>query len=221
MARLSISQAWDETKRIFIRDGSLLTAVAGALLVLPNVIAGLVTPATDPASSSEGRVLTLIALFVGVVGQLAIVRLALGPSTTVGQAIGHGFRRFPVTFLAFLILGVIVFVMVIPAVVVLLALGLIDANGQTNGAGAIPVLLLVAAFLFIAVKFMLAVPVASAEPVGAIAILKRSWQLTRGHYWMLFGFELLLLILVVVMMYSAAAAGYVVANLIGGAVSPY
>ncbi|MEO7277021.1 MAG: hypothetical protein ABIW33_03230, partial [Sphingomicrobium sp.] len=41
------------------------------------------------------------------------------------------------------------------------------------------------------------------------------------HYWMLFGFELLLLILVVVMMYSAAAAGYVVANLIGGAVSPY
>ncbi|MFL6842219.1 MAG: hypothetical protein ACJ8D2_07225, partial [Sphingomicrobium sp.] len=93
MAQLSVSKAWDETRGIFVRDGSLLTAVALALLVLPQIIVGLVTVPGAGAATPAGRLVWLVAALVGVVGQIAIVRLALG-HTTVGDAIGHGARRF-------------------------------------------------------------------------------------------------------------------------------
>ncbi|QNP44743.1 hypothetical protein H9L14_08085 [Sphingomonas sediminicola] len=41
---LSISRAWDETREIFRRDGGLLVSVALALIVLPEVVVGIVSP---------------------------------------------------------------------------------------------------------------------------------------------------------------------------------
>ena len=38
MAKLSISQAWDETRLILARDGKLIAAVALALFVLPGIV---------------------------------------------------------------------------------------------------------------------------------------------------------------------------------------
>ena len=49
-----------------------------------------------------------------MIGQLAIVRLAIGPSTTVGQAIAHGARRFPAALGALLIIIAALFVLLIP-----------------------------------------------------------------------------------------------------------
>ena len=44
MAGLSISRAWDETKRIVARDGRLLASVSLALVALPTAITGLIDP---------------------------------------------------------------------------------------------------------------------------------------------------------------------------------
>ena len=49
----------------------------------------------------------------------------------------------------------------------------------------------------------------------AAAILKRSWGLTAGHYWPLFGVELLLLIAAVVLLLSAQFVGGGIAEAIG------
>jgi hypothetical protein len=220
MARLSTSRAWEESRRVFTHDGGLLTAVALALLVLPDIVAGVVAPSTANDVSIEGRVVSLIAVFIAVIGQLAIVRLALGPSTTVGQAIGHGLRRFPAMLGALLILGLGGFLLAIPLVAVLFALGAVDMS-TGKAASAWPVLLLVAAFLLLAVKFMLSVPVASAENDGPLTILKRSWRLTAGNYLVLFGLELLLLIAAIFLILAATVVGGTLANLIGGELRPY
>jgi len=218
MSRLSLSRAWDESKAIFARDGGLLSAVVLALIVLPEIVAGVVSPPAVSTQSVGGQVLTLVMLFISVIGQLSIVRLALGPSTTVGQAIAHGLRRFPATLGAFLLLIVGIGILVIPLLVVLLLAGIVAApvEGQVpppSFAGVI--VLLVVATIFLAVKFVLAVPVASAEEAGPLAILKRAWTITNGHYWTLFGVEVLLLIFALVLLLTAQFVGGGIAAAVG------
>ena len=96
MSSLSISKAWDESKAIGARDGRLIAAVALALVLLPQAIYGVIVP--PPAMSGEeapswATGLSLIVAVIGVVGQIAIIKLALGPATSVGESILHGFKR--------------------------------------------------------------------------------------------------------------------------------
>ena len=59
-------------------------------------------------------------------------------------------------------------------------------------------------------------PVASAEAAGPIAIIRRSWTLTSGHWWHLFGFLLLFFIGAIVLLLAVSAAAGVVAGLFFG-----
>jgi len=115
MSSLSISAAWEESKAILGRDGQLYLSVALALIALPTTINTLVNPG-GMTNSTPGwaALLGLVASLIGVAGQLALIRLALGPSVTVGGAIVHGLRRLPVyiasvliIILCFLIVGVL------------------------------------------------------------------------------------------------------------------
>lgn len=224
MSQLSMSHAWDETRQIFARDGGLLSAVALALLVLPEIVAGLVAPPAMPAVSTGGRVLALVAAFIGVIGQLALIRLALGPSTTVGEAIRHGARRFPAAFGALVLLMIGIAVVLIPLLALALAAGMIsmpaEGSAPTGAFGTI-LLVLIVLSLFLAVKFIMTVPIASAESIGPLAILKRSWNLTKGRYWPLFGLELLLLIAALALLVSAQFVGGSLAQILGGDVEPF
>ena len=224
MAQLSLSRAWEEARQIFARDGGLLSAVALALLLLPEVVAGLVAPSVGSTPSVPGRVISLLAAFVGVIGQLALIRLALGPSTTVGQAISHGARRFPVTLGALLILICGLALILIPLMAVLIAAGVIQlpGQGQANSPSlAVLAMVLAVLSLFVAVKFIMSVPVASAESAGPLEILKRSWRLTNGNYWPLLGLELLLLVAALVLLISAQLVGGTLAQLVGGDITPF
>jgi hypothetical protein len=214
---LSLSRAWEDSRRIFKRDGGLLSAVALALLVLPQMVAGLIAPPTESDPSLAGRIVVLGAALLGVTGQLAIVRRAIGPSTTVGQAIGHGGRRFPAVLGAFLLLMLALVVILIPLMAVLLATGLeVPAAGQQPSASfALLVLVLLIACLLFAVRFRRAGPVGSAETVGPLTILKRSWRLASGHYWPLLGLEMLLIVAAVFLVASAQFVGGSIAELIG------
>lgn len=223
MSRLSLSTAWDESKAIFARDGALLFAVALALLVLPEIVGGSISPPTASQSAS-GRLLALAMAFVAVIGQLAIVRLAIGPSTTVGQAIAHGARRFPATLGALIIMVCVLALVLLPLLVILLMSGAIGmpVEGQAPPQSFSAVLLLIViASLFVAVKFIMTVPVSSAEEAGPLTILKRSWRLTSGHYGPLFGVELLLLVAAMVLLLSAQFVGGSIAAAVGGDIAPF
>jgi len=226
MSSLSISKAWEESKAIAARDGRLIGAVALALVLLPEAILGVVAP--PPALSGEAAPswaegLSLVVAVIGVVGQIAIIKLALGSATSVGESIVHGFKRVLPA------LGALcVFVLPLAAILVgiLVATGGSGAieslnSGTPQPAAAGMILLFVAIVFAISIRFQMVVPVATAETANPIEILKRSWELTRGHYWRLLGFLLVALLFAGVVLLSAQFLGGILGRIAFGDAKPF
>jgi hypothetical protein len=224
MAGLSISKAWDDTKRIVAHDGRLIASVALALVALPTAVTSLIDP-KGAAGVSGPRwmlVVMLVASLAALAGQLALVRLALGPSITVGSAIAHGLKRMPIYLLSAILIVVVLMALAIPFGLALAALGVpVDAKTMPMTPGVTFVLLLfIALVVFIAVRMLMTAPVASAEDIGPVAIIQRSWSLTAGHWWRLLGFLLSFFIGAVVALLAVSAVSGAVAALLFGPIEP-
>lgn len=216
MAKLSISKAWDETRGVLGRDGKLMAAVALALIVLPGTVQALVSPPTVPGdmpAPGAWLLVVFIAIIVGVVGQLAVIRLALGPPTSVGEAIGHGLRRMPVYLAAMLL-------WLVPLILVMFLLARQVRGQDPSAAASLAFLVLIALVFYGAVRMIVASAVASAEGVGPLRILQRSWTLTRGSWWRLFGFILLFFIAVFLLMIAVGAVIGILVGIVLGAPEP-
>ena len=225
MSSLSISKAWDETKASVARDGRLIGAVALALILLPQAIAGALVP--SPALSGEQApawfpLLSLIVAVIEVTGQIAIVRLTLQP-TSVGEAIAHAGRRVPGMIGAALLL---VLPLMLVLIVVLLAVagpGGMDAiakGGSVPSGLALVIVLFFLAAMAVTIRFLMAVPVAAMDSGNPITILQRSWDLTRGHYLRLLGFLFAILFLAVVLLLVAEMSAGILARVAFGDVKP-
>ena len=218
MASLSISKAWDETKQVVARDGRLLTTVALALFVLPGVVTDLAAP---PAAAGElpkfdlGTILMAVMLVIALAGQLAVIRLASGSGLTVGQAIAHGAQRVP-AYLAASLIWLLPFVIV--AVLLVRSIGVPADN--PSPAAALGLLLVIGVMIFFAVRFLMSSAVASNELAGPVAILRRSWDLTRGQWWRMFGFFMVFLIAALIAVIAVGAIGGIVAKLVFGGTEP-
>lgn len=197
MRKLSISQAWDETRAILARDGRLFVSIALALVAFPTLITGMINPKGMTGSAPVW--ISLVSILVSLIalgGQLACIRLALGPSITVGGAIAHGMRRMPIYFLAVLILVAVGLLAAIPFALALTAMG-VTMVGKTlpnTPPVVIALLLYVCLIIFLMVRMMMTSAAASAERVGPIGVIRRSWNLTDGNFWRLLGFLVLLII---------------------------
>lgn len=227
MRALSISDAWEEVRAILIRDGRLYVSVGLALIALPSAINTLLNPGGGMSASNAPPwivAVTLVASLIALSGQLALIRLALGPSTTVGAAIGHGLRRMPVYLLAIILMIIGLLVLLIPLGVILALLGMpISGTAMkvpVTPATSIVFLLYMALIVFFAVRLVLSAPVASAERTGPIAILQRSWTLTSGHWWSLFGFLALFVVGAVIVLVAVGSAVGVAVRLTLGAIEP-
>ncbi|HEX6605040.1 MAG TPA: hypothetical protein VF027_09205 [Sphingomicrobium sp.] len=218
MAKLSISRAWDETKAILARDGRLVVAVALALFVLPGVVLNVTTPqapAGELPRAGPWIAVAIVALVASVTGQLAVIRLAMGPHVSVAEAIRHGALR------ALPYLGAM---LIWAAPVILIGgflAGLISLNPERPPpAAALGLLVLMGVAMFLAVRFMMSSPVASAEHAGPVTILSRSWKLTAGNWWRLFGFLLLFGIGALALLFAVAAVVGVIAKVLLGGIGP-
>jgi hypothetical protein len=201
VTKLSLSRAWDETREVARRDGKLIAAVALAMFFLPGVVLGLVDPQAGafPQTTSAGLLMLVVAL-IGLVGQLAVIRMALGVRMTVGEAIAHGARRAP----SYLIAGLIWAGPLILAAI--LVGGDVWRSPQTatggEAAGALAILLVL---MFVGIRMTMTSPVATAEQAGPLAIVRRSWQLTSGHWWRLFALVFLFLLVMAIVMGALGA----------------
>ena len=216
MKKLSLSHAWEETRMVLARDGRLFASVALALVVLPQTIIGLLGSASTSRASGMTFALFATMVVVGFAAQIALNRLAIGPSTTVASAIGRGFARVAVLLGSILILIVGMFIVLIPAVLLLGAAGLVTepSAGQQAPPGLLALIMLVAAFAY--AIFQLTVPVAAAESGGSLRLVVRSWQLGRGAYWRLLGFVVLLFVaLLVVIVAGQFGLGSIIAVALG------
>jgi hypothetical protein len=217
MAKLSISQAWDEARAILARDGKLIAAVALALFVLPGIVLNVAVPRAPAGQiwhpSPSAMIILAVVLLITLVGQLSVVRLALGPHITVGEAISHGARRLLPYVGAFLLWSV-------PLLAVGSVLYTMSNPQSPSVAAAIGLLAVTGLGVFISVRLMLLSAVASAESGGPIAILQRTWALTRGNWWRLFGFVVMLLIAALAAIWAVGAVVGVLAKLAFGDLSP-
>ncbi|NUQ19122.1 MAG: hypothetical protein HOP95_11870 [Sphingomonas sp.] len=189
MPKLSLSRAWEETTRVLARDGRLFLAVALALFVLPGLILNVTMPEGAPGSfpgTGLWIAVGFVALIVSLVGQLAVIRLAIGPHVAVGEAIMHGLKRlFPYV--------ACVLVWVVPILVVGSVLYNLVGADQAHPpvAAALGLIILTIVGVYVGVRMMLTSAVASAEQVGPLVILRRSWDMSHGNWWRLFVFLLL------------------------------
>jgi hypothetical protein len=224
MHSLSISTAWEETKAVLAHDGRLIGAVALALIALPTAVTGLIDP--NGAGGGSGPVwidvAVLIVSLAALAGQLALIRLALGPSITVGGAIAHGLRRMPTYLLSAILMVCALMALAIPFGAALVALGVpLDSKTLPMTPGVtLVVTLFIAVVFFIAVRMLMTAPVASAEAAGPVAIIRRSWTLTAGHWWKLFGFLILFFVGAVVAVLALSAVAGVIAGLLFGGMEP-
>ena len=216
MAKLSLSKAWDETREAIARDGKLIGAVALAMFFLPGVIVGVIEPVASPfpATTKEAVIAILVAL-IALVGQLALIRMALGARPTVGEAIGHGARRVP----AYIAAGII---WAGPLIVAAYFIGPDFWRHPQNATGgqAAAALVIMLALLIIGVRMMMTSSVASAEAVGPIEIVRRSWQLTSGHWWKLFGLLCVFLLVMIIVMTAVGAVIGILSSLVFGPLEP-
>jgi hypothetical protein len=222
MRALSLSQAWDDTKAIITRDGRLFASVALALVALPAVIEGLVSPrGMDSSAPWWVDAVMIVVSLIALAGQLALIRLALGPSITVGRAIAHGVRRMPIYLLAAILILIAMFIAAMPFAVVLTLMGVpLPANGvPATPPAVIAALLYLALICFVAVRMLMCAPVASAEPAWPLAIVRRSWELTAGNWWRLFAFFILFLIAAIALVGGLGAATGVVVRLFVGPIT--
>jgi hypothetical protein len=189
MSKLSLSRAWEETTAVLAREGHLLLPVALALFVLPGLIVNITMPDSNPPQfppAGPWMAVAFVALLVSLVGQLAVIRLAMEPHLSVGEAIIHGLKRLLPYIVAVLLW--IVPILVIGSV--LYDLSGVNSAHPSLGA-ALGLLLLTAIGVYLGVRLMLSSAVASAETIGPLAIIARSWRLSVGNWWRLFVFLLL------------------------------
>lgn len=222
MRRLSITQAWNEAAEFARREFGPLFAIALALIALPNFALQALAPILAVAGAEARMVswglLLVAALVCSMAGSLAISALALGRENVVGRAIGHGFRRVPAMAAASLLVGV---PLILAAALVAMLLKVPPEAMVTPTPATAPRLLLyltvlMILFVPIGIRLMLMTPVAAAEAVGPVTIVRRSWTLSSGHFWKLLGFVLLLVVaLLIVTIAIASVVGILVTLLLG------
>ena len=216
MAKLSLSRAWDETRDVLASDGKLIGAVALALFFLPGVLAGVIRPDSEglPKTASELLLVTAVAI-IGVIGQLAIIRLALGTRSTVGDTIRQGAMRAP----SYIAAGII-WLCPILLVGYFLAGDVVRSPETAKPASSVAFLIIFCVLIFLSVRMLMTSSVATAERANPVEILRRSWQLTSGNWWRLFGFLCLFLVVALVALGATGAIVGIISGVLFGAVEP-
>lgn len=212
--RLSIGKAWEEAAAFLAREGRLVAPVALALFALPSILLNWAYPAGTAASASGLASLGLFLVLVAVmIGQMAVVLLATGWHASIGEALGKVARRVPSLLgAALIIFGPLLLIFSIALASALMAAGISDPAGVTPDAMmkapgvAWLLLLMMVILLFLAVRLFPMSAVAANESAGPIALVRRSWALTRGHFGRLLMALLLLVFAALVLSYAVSIA---------------
>jgi hypothetical protein len=209
---LSLSDAWDETAAVAKARAPLLFGLAFLLMALPSAILQALAPVTAPGRLPQPGpwlLLVPVVLIASLIGGLGICRVALradeGPST----ALGAGLRRLLPLLGAASGVGIVA----VAALAVSLPLAAMLAFPWLLS---VPLVLLA----FCWVRLILLTPVAAAEPLGPLALLRRTWALTAGQFLALLSFLLVAALLSLAALFAAGALGGVGVRLATGEPQP-
>ena len=218
---VSIGTAWSEAAAFLSREKRLLAPLVLALMVVPTTVSQLVQP-LNPMGDSAGlrpwMAIALVALLIGLVGQMAVSRLAMGADRSLGATIGLAVRRLPATIGAFVLFFLVASLALIPLIVVMTLAG--GGAASASPAGGVNAVTLLVVFALVP-RILLAPALAMTEPRGPWALVKATWRSTRGHYWRLLAFFLLFLVASLVFAVAASSVVGSLATLALGKPEPF
>ena len=191
--RLSIGDAWIEAANFVRRERRLIAPVVLALIVVPAVIAELVKPSAAVGIQPEPggwSLVVLASLLIGMVGQLAIMRLAMGWDAPIGGALKLALRRFWAALGALILFGLLFGLVAVPLLVILT---LVSGSGSAAVPNRLTLLFILAVFAVMP-RILPLTAVAMSNDSGPWRLLKETFGLTRGNYGRLLAFFLLFLL---------------------------
>lgn len=230
--KLDMGAAWTDAVALIVRHRSIILIVAGVFFFLPYLALSLLMPEImnpmaagpngapqDPEAMMEllaGPFLfamMAIAILQGV-GTIALLSLLTDNARpTLGEALGTGLKALLPYIATLLLQGLLA------AVAFGLPLAVAIASGNAAITALVGLLALVG-FVYVYVKFSLTIPVIAIEgQFNPVAVMRRSWQLTKGNSLRLFGFFLLLWVAFVVVSIVAGMFLGLPLALMGGTVS--
>lgn len=216
MHRLSLSLAWDQTRAILSSEGRLLVAVGLALVVLPQVLLAVAGAPMGVQATFVSQVVYIAVILLGFVAQVALNRLAIGPSVTVRDAIAQGLVRVASVLGAMILLSLALMAVAVVLALLLAAMKLITipVAGQAPPPAFVAFLVIVAMLAF--AIFQLIFPLAAVETGNPLRLLSRSWQLGRPHYLPLLAFSFVVFVgLAIIAALNIFVIGSVVLLLLG------
>lgn len=201
--------AWRQASEAVNANREVLFALAGVFVLLPNFAFSLLFPQPEPpAGLPPEQTLDFLSSYYGpalpwllgvlalqAVGSLALMTLFTDRSRpTVGQAIRLGFTALPSYIAAHILIGI---GMGFVGGVLLSIAGITGSKALVGLAFAA----LAAILATTVIRTSLTTPAIAVEGLrNPVAALRRSWQLTQGNGWRLFGFYLLIAVAFVVVM---------------------
>ncbi len=208
--KLEMNRAWNEAMALIGANKDVVFVVAGVFFFLPYFGFMLLMPdatasMTDPASGERAMaemtrfyernwwllVLLSVVQGIGMLGILALLTDHRRP--TVAEALKIGVGKVLSYIAAYLLVGLGIGLLA----VVLVGL----ASLASTAAAVLGVVVLIPLVFYAFTKFSLVPPVLVKEDVGnPFTALSRSWQLTKGNSFRLFGFYFLLVVALAVVM---------------------
>jgi hypothetical protein len=209
---LSIGEVLDAGFRLLRhRFGALMLCVLAAGLPL-GILRTIIIASTDPdyydvnavrfgdppTEVIVGQIVAGLVFFLGVLIAIAacfrvISAAYLGEPVTAGQSLRAGIRRVPAMVGASIVLAILAFV-------VLFVFALLTAAFRPF------VLILIAAFAYLLVKWALVWPAIVAEKAGPLHSINRSWVLTENRWWRSFAILLVLTLITGVLYFALSFA---------------
>ena len=198
--KLGIGSVLGRTLDTFIRRWTLFVVLA-----IPSVVvaagSSIILRGSTTSSVGVSVLVTLVGLAIDTVFSLSMIvaadHLRAGREPSYDSVIGRATSRAVAAILSTVAqILALVGVLIVPAVLlgVVIAVGR-GGGGAASGGAAIAILLLIAAVIVIAVvaiRWVLSQAAIVLDGFGPIKGLNRSWSVTRGNAWRLFGLYLLL-----------------------------
>jgi hypothetical protein len=229
---VKMGNVWDRTLEVMNGRTGMIAGIAAIGLVVPEVVRDAYVAAATPGTAAFaliGSALSLVAVLAMVWAQLAIIAIATHPATTRADAAAQARARLAPAFGITVLLGLIAFVLIMPPIVALVLAGFdfaaaargVPVTAATVAPGtavfvAVYVIVLGLVAIWLAARLVLLNAVILNERLG-IGAIRRSFALTRGLVWRIFGMIILFGIVLLVATGAAQAVVGVIFRLVLGA----
>jgi hypothetical protein len=220
---ISMSAIWDESVVMIRRESHLMVPVALATIGVGAVISGLTQPETPAAGvGAIGIFGFVIGQILGLIGNLAVMALALMPGMSVGESLRLSIARLPKMLSIAVIFVIAVVVLMIPVAIFLKISGAsVNLNMTAEELPAMAVLsaLIVGALLlYISARLLTLSAVVVDRNPPVIEAIKSSFAATHGIAGKIVGVVLLFLVVTLVISGAAASISGILFGMIGKAV---